>query len=858
MVQGVGFRPFVHQLATRLQLAGWVNNSAQGVVIEVEGPRPVLETFPDRLADGKPTGSYLESVETCWLDPVGYAGFEIRPSDPGGDLTVLVRPDMATCRECLREVLDPANRRFGYPFTNCTHCGPRFSIVESLPYDRPNTSMKRFTMCAACQAEYCDPRDRRFHAQPNACPDCGPQLELWAVDGKRLSAGPPALTGAVEALRTEAIVAVKGLGGFHLMVPAGSEAAVQRLRERKHREEKPFALMFPSLESIEAECHVAPAEARLLRSAEAPIVLLQRRDSLRIPQSAFHVCPAVAPGNPYLGAMLPYTPLHHLLLAQLGAPVVATSGNLSDEPICIDEREAAERLRGIADVFLVHNRPIVRPMDDSIARVVAGRELVLRRARGYAPWPVRLVGQGSSPPPSLSPHSEPRQAAELDRSRREDCPTWSAAAVTAPCVLAVGAHLKNTVALAVGPYAFLSQHIGDLETTEAFHAFRRVASDLPRLYATRPAILAADAHPDYLSTRWAQDAGLPVVRVQHHYAHVLACMAENELEGPVLGVSWDGTGFGLDGMIWGGEFLRPTADGFERVAGLRPFRLPGGEAAVKEPRRTALGLLHEMFGDDAFEMRELAPLAAFTAGELTALRTALRQRINAPLTSSVGRLFDAVAALIGLRQRMAYEGQAAMELEFTTTGETPDVAYPVTLRREDPASRIAPEPWDAPRVGPPAARATLNVPVRWPSAVQAAQPPTRFTAGEPVRSSLGVSAPTWTVDWAPTIQAVLADLRLGALRAAVAARFHASLAEAIVRVAREAGEERVVLTGGCFQNRVLLEESIRRVSQAGFRPYWHQRIPPNDGGIALGQVVAARLAAARSRQRETACDPHSW
>ena len=769
VVQGVGFRPFVHQLATARCLVGWVNNSTQGVVIEVEGPRTTLDDFLERLETDKPTGSFIQSLEASWLDAVGYREFEIRPSDPAGEKTAFVCPDIATCPECVREIFDPADRRSGYPFTNCTHCGPRFSIIESLPYDRPNTSMKRFTMCDACRVEHDDPRDRRFHAQPNACPDCGPHVELWDATGKALCREREAITAAVTALRQEAIVAVKGLGGFHLMVVAHSDAAVRRLRERKHREEKPLALMFPSVEAIQAACEVSAAEARLLRSPEAPIVLLRRRALSDIGHPASGIVLSVAPGNPYLGAMLPYTPLHHLLLAQLQVPIVATSGNRSDEPICIDEREAVDRLRGIADLFLVHNRPIIRHVDDSIARVAAGRELVLRRARGFAPWPLRL------------PVADP-----------------DAAGAAAPTVLAVGAHLKNTVALAVGPHVFLSQHIGDLETTEAFNAFRRVAADLPRLYERRPEVIAADAHPDYLSTRFAQDTGRPVVSVQHHYAHVLACMAENELEGPVLGVSWDGTGFGLDGTIWGGEFLRPKTGGFERVARLRPFRLPGGDAAVKEPRRSALGLLCELFGEEAFSMTDLVPLQAFTAGELSPLRTMLRQRVNSPLTSSAGRLFDAVASLAGLRQRMAFEGQAAMELEFAATQVQSDAAYPVSLRRQESATKTRREPY----------------------------------------------APAWTVDWAPMIQGVLADTRVRTPLAEIAAKFHRALGEAIVLVARAAGEERVVLTGGCFQNRVLLEEAVRRLREGGFRPYWHQRVPPNDGGIALGQAVAARRAAA--------------
>jgi hydrogenase maturation protein HypF len=584
---------------------------------------------------------------------------------------------------------------------------------------------------------------------------------------------------ATDAIRQGQIVAVKGLGGFHLMVAAHNDEAVRRLRELKHREEKPFALMFPSLSVIKAACEVSPFEERLLRSPEAPIVLLRRRSDASV------LSPALAPGNPNLGVMLPYTPLHHLLMSALGFPVVATSGNLSDEPICTDERDALERLSGIADLFLVHNRPIVRHMDDSIVRVMMGRELVLRRARGYAPLPIQLRSS------------------------------------TGDTVLAVGAHLKNNITLSVGSQAFISQHIGDLETDQAHEAFRRVINDLQALYESRPAIVAADAHPDYLSTRFARYlcqvgravpsapfSGGPLVTappptpapqpstlnpqliiVQHHIAHVLSCMAENELEPPLLGVSWDGTGYGLDGTVWGGEFFLVTETSCERVAHFRQFRLPGGDKAVKEPRRIALGLLYEMFGEAAFSMAELAPVAAFSPAELGLLRTMLARSLNSPLTSSVGRLFDAVASLAGLRQQVRFEGHAAMELEFALEGINTAEAYDVTLRSNH-ASRI-----------------TNHAPL--------------------------------LLDWSSMIEAILADLKRGLPTSQISARFHDALAEVIVTVAKQIGQPRVVLSGGCFQNRYLTERAVQRLREAGFRPYWHQRVPPNDGGISLGQVVAA-------------------
>lgn len=740
-VQGVGFRPFVHRLATRMRLPGWVSNSPQGVLIEVEGDKKDLDVFLLRLDKERPPRSAIQGLEFSFLDPLGFTEFTIRQSDGTGQTTALVLPDIATCQDCLGEVFDPTNRRHLYPFTNCTNCGPRFTIIQALPYDRPSTTMSRFAMCEECRREYDDPADRRFHAQPNACPVCGPHLELWDETGTVLAMRQDAVLMAAKVIRSGKIVALKGIGGFHLLTDARNQDAVLRLRKRKHREEKPLALMVPSLESARASCQVSELEERLLCSPECPIVLLARRPDLSLEAIAF----GVAPRNPNLGVLLPYSPLHHILMRELGFPAIATSGNLSDEPICTDEREALERLRGVADLFLVHDRPIARHVDDSIVRIVLGRELVLRRARGYAPLPI-----------------------SLDRSL--------------PPLLAVGPHLKNTIAMTVGPQVFVSQHIGDLETDQAFGAFREVIGSFQRLYDVRPTAVAADAHPDYLSTQFALRSGLPIVRIQHHHAHVLSCMAENAVEGPCLGVAWDGTGYGLDGTIWGGEFLRMTETGFERLAHLRVFRLPGGERAIQEPRRTAIGLLHELFGDSVFEMDDLAPVRAFSPEERRILKRMLANQINCPSTSAAGRLFDAVAAILGLHLGSQFEGQAAMELEWAIGDNETDEAYSFSLS-EDQSARI--------------------------------------------------------LDWEPMIRQILVHVKEGVLAAMIAARFHNALAEGIVAVARHAGEERVILTGGCFQNRSLTERAVRRLQAAGFRPYWHQRIPPNDGGIALGQIVAA-------------------
>jgi hydrogenase maturation protein HypF len=783
-VQGVGFRPFVHLLATEMHLAGWVKNGPQGVCIEVEGTAVQTRRFLARLPGRKPPHCVIEGLEPLWLDPAGYRGFEIRPSDATGEKSAWVLPDIATCPACLAEVRDPGNRRHRYPFTNCTHCGPRFTIIEALPYDRANTSMRRFTQCAGCQAEYENPADRRFHAQPNACPDCGPQLALWDGQGKALARREEALRAAAAAIRDGKIVAVKGLGGFHLMVNAGDETAVRLLRQRKAREEKPLALMFPDLRQVAACCRVDPLERRLLESPEAPIVLLRRRSAAgaRAPRLAH----SVAPGHPCLGAMLPATPLHHLLLTDLGFPVVATSGNLSDEPICIGEREALERLGTIADFFLVHDRPIVRHADDSIVRVVAGRELVLRRARGFAPLPVPLPPGG------------------WDADERGDRAGLSS---VPPVVLGVGAHLKNAVALGVGGRVFVSQHIGDLENVETLATFRRVTEDMQTLQGARAEVVAADAHPDYLSTRFARGLGLPVCSVQHHHAHVLACMAENGLRPPVLGVAWDGTGYGLDGTVWGGEFFRVTEAALERVAHLRSFRLPGGERAVREPRRSALGLLFEMLGEAAFEELAAAPWQAFKPAELALLRQSLPRGLQSPLTTSAGRLFDAVASLIGLRHVSHYEGQAAMELEFAAAQSRTRACYPVNVS----VSRSGDLSGDA-------------------------------QARPPEGGNLTHGRAVWVLDWEPMIRALQADLAAGVAVGTMAARVHHGLAQAIVAVARQTGEQRVVLSGGCFQNRRLVETSVRLLHGAGFRPYWHQRVPPNDGGVALGQVLAARRA----------------
>jgi hydrogenase maturation protein HypF len=758
-VQGVGFRPFVYRLAAELNLLGWVSNSPQGVHLEVEGTKDVLDCFLLRVQKEIPPRAFIQSLEASFLDPAGYTSFEIRESESTGEIITLILPDSAVCPDCLKEIFDPSDRRFLYPFTNCTNCGPRFSIIEALPYDRPNTSMKIFTMCPECKAEYENPTNRRFHAQPNACPVCGPQIQLWDENGNTVADQQRALLQSAEAIRAGKIVAVKGLGGFHLIVDARNEEAVQRLRTRKHREEKPFALMFPSIEEIKKVCETNELEERLLLSPESPIVLLRRiRKSGDRNQNELHetsggyshssscLSTSVAPNNPYLGCMLPYTPLHHMLMRELGFPVIATSGNLSDEPICTEEHEALQQLHGIADVFLVHNRPIVRHVDDSIVRLVMGRESVIRRARGYAPLPITVETQHVM------------------------------------SLLAVGAHLKNTLALASGSSVFVSQHIGDLETQQSLDAFHRVGTDFQTMYQSTPSHVICDLHPDYLSTKFARSLSIKKIEIQHHYAHIASCMAENHLSGEVLGVSWDGTGYGTDGTIWGGEFLLTTETSFQRVAAFRSFRLPGGEKAVQEPRRTALGMLFELFGVEVFRRQDLPLLQTFTTAELELVQQMLLKHINSPVTTSVGRLFDAVASLIDAHHLVHYEGQAAMELEFLTNGITSEEQYHFTVK--EGLNRLS-------------------------------------------------------VDWQSMIEEILKDIHTHVASANVSVKFHNTLVESIIAIAKHTGQPRVVLSGGCFQNLYLTERTIRRLREEGFHPYWHQRVPPNDGGISLGQVYAA-------------------
>ena len=765
IVQGVGFRPFVYRLAEDLDLGGWVLNDNRGVLIEVEGAAAAVSRFLERLAAEAPPLAVVERIEPEVREPIGEAGFQILASPAGGEPAAPVTSDSATCEECLAELRDPEDRRYRYPFVNCTNCGPRFTIVAGIPYDRPLTTMVGFEMCAKCRAEYEDPLDRRFHAQPNACPVCGPRARLLDAGGEEVSLGAAgdAVAAAAAALREGRIVAVKGLGGYHLACRADDEGAVARLRARKHREDKPFAVMVPGIEAARALAALGPAEEELLGSRERPIVLAPRRPGATL-------SPSVAPGFRELGLMLPYTPLHHLLLGDFEAPVVMTSGNVSEEPIAYRESDALERLTAIADRFLSHDRPIHIRTDDSVMRLVGTgegpRRQQLRRSRGFVPASLELP-------------------------------------LEAPPLLACGAELKNTFCVAKGERAWVGHHIGDLENFETLRSFREGVEHFQRLFAVEPRICAHDLHPEYLSTKYALEReGVELVGVQHHHAHLAACLAEHGEQGPAVGAIYDGTGFGTDATVWGGELLVGDLRGFERAGHLRSVPLPGGAAAIREPWRMACAWLSEALGPDP-------DLPAALASEVDPRDwrnccRVIEGRLGSPTTTSMGRLFDAVGALCAGRARVNYEGQAAIELEaLADFGESG--SYEMPLHHRDEA---------------------MNAPNRAAAA----------TVAKPI-----------VLDPVPALLAATAELRDRESPARVAARFHNSVAVATAAACAELavarGIELVVLSGGVFQNRLLAERTIAKVEAAGLGVLIPERLPPNDGGISFGQ---AAVAAARA------------
>ncbi|HKW26704.1 MAG TPA: carbamoyltransferase HypF [Terriglobales bacterium] len=742
IVQGVGFRPYVYRLASERQLNGSVRNTAAGIIIEIQGSGQAVDDFLLRLPVEAPPLARITALDVHDLPCNGDLTFRIVTSGPREKIRTLISPDVAICGDCLRELFDPADRRYKYPFINCTNCGPRFTIVRGIPYDRPLTSMAAFTMCPACQREYEDPLDRRFHAQPNACWDCGPQVELWDRAGTTIAAT-DVIRQAAERLQQGAVVAVKGLGGFHLAVDATNAAAVARLRERKRRVEKPFAVMVPSLELAEEFCESEETARAALSSSQRPIVLLRKKDPCAIAD-------AVAPFNRDLGLFLPYTPLHYLLLTEGRFPaLVMTSGNRSEEPIAIDNAEAVERLRDLADFFLVHNRDILLRCDDSVVHVSGGQVRQMRRSRGYVPVPVFLAEE-------------------------------------VPPVLAVGGELKNAICLTQGRHAFLSQHVGDLENVQACYFFEEAITHLEKVLEIQPQAVAHDLHPDYFSTRWARrQKDLPLVGVQHHHAHIASCMAENGLDGRVIGIALDGTGYGTDGCIWGGELLLANYRDFERAGHLESVSMPGGEAAIREPWRMAVSYLFRHFGRDFLNFK-VPFVQQLDSAKLKVLLQAAERHINSLLTSSCGRLFDAVAALAGIRQQVNYEAQAAIELEMAMEGGADQPGYALEIAEEN--------------------------------------------------EQLIISTRSLFVE-------LLSDLEKFTATGTISARFHLGLVAAWARAAeilrRRTGLERVCLSGGSFNNRFLLEHLQARLRASGFQVFTHAEVPAGDGGLSLGQALVA-------------------
>ncbi len=820
IVQGVGFRPLVYRYAKRRNLAGWVSNTSEGVVIEVEGNSEKVDDFLKSLKSSPPPQAKITRLSTSLIPPQNEKQFEILPSVTNSQVKTLASPDIATCPECLEELLDPGNRRWLYPFLNCTNCGPRFTIIKGIPYDRSETTMEKFMMCSDCQKEYRNPLNRRFHAQPNACPKCGPQVELVKSDEvvasrrrsnleiatssalggllamtpnpKMQSSGVKAIKEVIELLGDGKIVAIKGLGGFHLACDALNEEAVRNLRQRKYRENKPFALMAKDLETIKKYCEVSPEEEELLLSSKRPIVLLKKRVLSTFNFQLSTISEQVAPNNKYLGFMLPYTPLHHLLF-QLPVPssrlavLVMTSGNISDEPIAYENEEAVSRLSTIADYFLLHNRDIYIRCDDSVTRIFNKHEMIIRRSRGYAPQPIQIA------PFKQQSHFSSSLESPNSQLIHSQIP-----------ILACGAHLKNTFCLAKGNEVFISHHIGDLENLETLVAFEKGIEHFKKLFDVEPKIVAHDIHPEYLSTKYAKELStlnsqLSTVGVQHHHAHIVSCLADNGADNhKVIGVAFDGTGYGEDGNIWGGEFLIADYVDFERKAYLKYIPLPGGEQAIKEPWRMAATYLYETYGE-GFLRLNLDFTSRLNKNGWAVLERMIKQRINSPLTSSMGRLFDAVSSLLGLRDEITYEGQAAMELEMTI-GDCPK-NYWRTKRAVD--SGLSPED-----------KYVIN-------------------------RENGI----FIIDPKNIIIGIVEDLKRSVPVGTISFKFHNTIAEIIVdtcqRIGKETGLSEVALSGGVFQNIFLLNRTFNRLIKEGFKVYLHHQVPTNDGGICLGQAVIA-------------------
>jgi hydrogenase maturation protein HypF len=735
VVQGVGFRPFIFRLAEHFDLKGFVRNSVSGVTIEAEGNKKDLEDFLLKVKDEKPSLASIQGMEFSFLDPVGYNEFKVLESSVNGVTDAFILPDIALCTDCLEELFDKNNRRYLYPFINCTNCGPRYSIIESLPYDRANTSMKSFIMCKECREEYDNPSDRRFHAQPVACHNCGPYIKLLDKTGEMISERKDVIGAIISLLDSGKIIALKGLGGYQLIVNAENDKAIDLLRERKQRATKPFAVMVKDIPMAEQLCELNELEKRLLTSPESPVVLIRKKRNAVISDYA-------APGNPYLGIMLPYTPLHHMIMQQTDYPIIATSGNLSEEPMCINEYEAFNRLQNIADFFLIHNRSIVRAVDDSVVRIVKGREMIIRRARGYAPLPLSLKKE------------------------------------SAKKFIALGGQLKNSISLVKGENIIVSQHLGDLENNETEEYVKRTINDLLNMYDAEADIILHDLHPGYTSTRIANEMKGEKYGIQHHQAHAAACYFENQVEGKCLAVVWDGTGYGTDRTIWGGEFFQFNGREFLHSCRLKQFIIPGGDSAIKDIKRSAAGVLYSLYGDKM--IKKVRRLSEDAGIELEPFNSLLNKNLNCFTTSSMGRLFDAAAYLLGVSRHSYFEGESAMLLEFSIEPGIKD-NYPFEISNEG----------------------------------------------------------LMIIDWHPLFEKLLFELREKIPHRIIAAKFHNTLIKMIVTVALILNEKKVVLSGGCFQNIYLLNGVIEKLKETGITPYWHQRIPANDGGISFGQASLA-------------------
>ena len=743
LVQGVGFRPFVYRLAKEIGLKGYVLNDTNGVLIEVEDKKEKLDEFLVRINREKPSLAKIYSLQHSFLsasrqgrEEIGFKDFEIRKSKEQGDKRASILPDIAVCGECLKDINSPEDRRFMYPFTNCTNCGPRFTIIQALPYDRKNTSMRAFKMCPDCEKEYNLASDRRFHAQPDACPVCGPWISLYDSKGKLICEKNKAIEKAADLINQGKIIALKGIGGYHLVCDATDKEAVDRLRMRKHREEKPMAVMFPDIDTVKTEAQVNLLEERALNSIEKPIVIVKKRKTTILADS-------VSPDNNTVGAFLPYTPLHHIILQKIKKPVIATSANMTDEPIVKDEADAFARLSKITDHVLSHNRDIVRRCDDSVVRISADRQVPIRRSRGFAPLPVMAPFRFREP------------------------------------VLALGPYMNNTIALGIDDKVFISQHVGDLDTPLAMEFFEETINDFLRLFDVRPEVVVSDMHPGYYSTKYGEKHFKDkLVKVQHHYSHILSCMAENDVskDTEVIGFAFDGTGYGIDKTIWGGEVLIASYKKSIRAFHLRPYRLPGGEKAVKEPCRTALSLLYETFGQEAVDIK----YSPIPEKEKIFFINMIKKNINSPATTSMGRLFDGVASIINLKHKVSYHAQAAISLEQIALGSGETGSYPFIIKND-------------------------------------------------------------VIDHRPLIEKIVSDLKSDVAKETIAKKFHNTIVEIIIHVSealrKETGIKTVALSGGVFQNTILLENTFSRLKEKGFIPLIHQLVPPNDGGISLGQVV---------------------